>query len=183
MRSVLPGIAREAIASELGVGDAPDREKLVAAYPELLNAGACFVTLSIHGALRGCIGSLQPYRALIDDLIGNACAAAFEDPRFAPLEAEEYARMRIEVSLLSVPEPLPYADKEELKRKIRPGVDGVVLELDGRRATFLPQVWEQLSDFEHFFAHLGMKAGLGPDVLERHPHVSIYRVEKIGEAS
>ncbi len=178
---VLLAIARQAIASSFGLAPQIDRERLVAQHPELAKEQATFVTLTIGGKLRGCIGSIVPHRPLIDDLIANARAAAFDDPRFAPLSREEFDEVAIEVSLLTVPKPLEYEDVDDLRRKIEPGLDGVILQLDGRQATFLPQVWEELADFDLFFAHLCLKAGLPQNCLAYHPQIHTYRVEKFRE--
>jgi AmmeMemoRadiSam system protein A len=113
--------------------------------------------------------------------VANGEAAAFDDPRFPLLTKEEFEKIDIEVSLLTVPYPLEYDDIEDLRRKIRPGVDGVVLRLEGRQATFLPQVWEELNDFDHFFAHLCLKAGLPQNCLAYHPQIFVYQVEKFKE--
>lgn len=173
-------IARDSIQKRLS-GLSIDKEALLAAYPEMLMHKATFVTLTLHGRLRGCIGSLIAHRPLLDDLISNAQSAAFHDPRFAPLTPEEFSEIKIEVSLLSEPELVTYADKMELKSLIRTGIDGVILRLGNYQATFLPQVWEELTDFESFFAHLGMKAGIGNDPLSYHPEIYTYQVEKIKE--
>ncbi len=174
-------IARQAIASAFGLAPDVEKEELVARYPELAKEQATFVTLTIGGQLRGCIGSIIPHRRLIDDLVANARAAAFDDPRFPRLTPEEFEKVDIEVSLLTVPRELPYEDIEDLRKKIRPGVDGVILHLDGRQATFLPQVWEELNDFDLFFAHLCLKAGLPQDCLAYHPTIYTYQVEKFKE--
>ncbi|WP_353661763.1 AmmeMemoRadiSam system protein A [Hydrogenimonas sp. SS33] len=174
-------IARQSIASAFGLAPEVDKEALVARNPELAKEQATFVTLTIQGQLRGCIGSIIPHRRLIDDLVANARAAAFEDPRFSPLTKEEFEKVDIEVSLLTVPQQLPYSDVDDLRRKIRPGVDGVILQLDGRQATFLPQVWEELNDFDLFFAHLCVKAGLPQNCLAYHPVIFTYQVEKFKE--
>lgn len=179
--ALLLKIARNAIEEAFDMVSAIDRDSLVAEYPELLEKRATFVTLTINDSLRGCIGSLEPHRALIDDLISNARSAAFRDPRFMPLTKEEYLRSSVEISLLTPPKPLSYSDSDDLKSKIRPGVDGVVLQKGGNKATFLPQVWEQLPTFELFFSHLGQKAGLGSDVLQLHPDIQTYRVEHFQE--
>jgi AmmeMemoRadiSam system protein A len=181
MRELLPEIARRSIAATFGLAPEVDKEALVAQYPELAKERATFVTLTIDGRLRGCIGSIVPHRRLIDDLVANAEAAAFDDPRFPLLTKEEFEKIDIEVSLLTVPYPLEYDDIEDLRRKIRPGVDGVVLRLEGRQATFLPQVWEELNDFDHFFAHLCLKAGLPQNCLAYHPQIFVYQVEKFKE--
>lgn len=128
--------------------------------PRLLEPGAVFVTLTVNGELRGCIGSLAAHRPLALDVRENALAAAFDDPRFSPVDAAEFERLRIEISVLTPHAPLDYADAADLLRKLRPGVDGVVIERGWHRATFLPQVWEQLPDPEEFLGHLCYKAGL-----------------------
>ncbi|BDY12794.1 AmmeMemoRadiSam system protein A [Hydrogenimonas cancrithermarum] len=181
MGELLLKIARQSIAASFGLTPEVDKEALVAQFPELAKEQATFVTLTINGNLRGCIGSIIPHRRLIDDLVANAKAAAFDDPRFSPLTPEEFEKVDIEVSLLTVPHSLEYDDIDDLRRKIRPGVDGVILQLDGRQATFLPQVWEELNDFDHFFAHLCLKAGLPQNCLAYHPQIFVYQVEKFKE--
>ncbi|NPA82141.1 MAG: AmmeMemoRadiSam system protein A [Epsilonproteobacteria bacterium] len=178
-KRVLLEIARKAIEEEFTKTKLIDRDQLVKEHPWLLEKRAVFVTLNKNHNLRGCIGSIIPHRALIDDLIANAKAAAFSDPRFNPLTAEELPQIELEISLLTVPKELPYTDIEDLKRKIRPGIDGVVLQLNGYQATFLPQVWEDLKTFEEFFAHLCLKASLPIDCLKYHPKIYTYQAEKI----
>ncbi|MBN2870606.1 MAG: AmmeMemoRadiSam system protein A [Campylobacterales bacterium] len=173
-------IAREAIRSRLE-GSSLDKTPFLSASPILAENGAAFVTLTLHGRLRGCIGSLIAHRPLIDDLIANAQSAAFRDPRFPPLSPDEFEEIEVEVSLLSPPQPLSYRDSADLRTMIRPGTDGVILRHGNYQATFLPQVWEELSDFDTFFAHLGMKAGLGNNPLSYHPEVYVYQVEKFSE--
>ena len=173
-------IAREAILSAFENSQI-DTNALLRAYPDLAQPYATFVTLTLHGKLRGCIGSLIAHRPLIEDLISNATSAAFRDPRFSPLTPEEFLEIRIEVSLLTPPKRVEYASKEELKRVIHPLVDGVILRLGNQQATFLPQVWEELTDFDDFFAHLGLKAGIGHDPLSHHPEIYSYQVQKFEE--
>jgi uncharacterized protein len=180
--SVYVTIAKAAILSRFG-GDPVDKDHYLTRYPELSEPGASFVTLSIERALRGCIGSIIPHRPLIEDLISNALSAAFNDPRFPPLRAEELPRVSIEVSLLSYPESVPYQNRNDLAKKIRPFVDGVIVRSGNHQATFLPQVWEELSDFDTFFSHLGLKAGIGTDPLSHHPEIYTYQVEKYKEIS
>ncbi len=144
--------------------------------------GASFVTLTISGHLRGCIGSLIAHRKLSDDIKENARAAAFSDHRFSPLSRREYDQLCVEVSLLSKPKPLLFDSVEDLREKIAPGLDGVIYEVYGQQATFLPQVWEQLPDFDDFFQHLSLKAGLGDDPFHYTPKISTYRVEAFKEA-
>jgi uncharacterized protein len=173
-------IAREAIQSRFDQRQI-DKDNFVNLYPELTNKGASFVTLTSQGRLRGCIGSIIAHRPLIDDLISNAQSAAFHDPRFTPLTKHELGNIRIEVSLLTHPQPVPYDNRAELSKIIRPDIDGVILRLGNQQATFLPQVWEELSDFDEFFAHLGLKAGIGHDPLSFHPEIYTYQVEKFKE--
>jgi len=118
------------------------------------------VTLTLGGELRGCIGSLEAYQPLADDVTSNARSAAFRDPRFPPLTAAEFRRVHIEVSVLSAPQPMAVTSEADALAQLRPGVDGVILAAAGRRATFLPQVWEQLPEPATFLAHLKRKAGL-----------------------
>lgn len=158
-----------------------DKNALLSIYPELSIHRASFVTLTMNGHLRGCIGSIIAHQSLLDDLISNATSAAFRDPRFPPLSRSELDEVIIEVSLLTHPEPVMYRDAVELSHIIRPDVDGVILRLGNHQATFLPQVWEELSDFESFFAHLGLKAGIGNDPLSYHPDIFTYQVEKYKE--
>jgi len=134
-------IARDAIQKRLS-DSYIDKNILIAKHPEMAEKQATFVTLTLHGRLRGCIGSIIAHRALIDDLISNAESAAFRDPRFLPLTSEEFDEIKIEVSLLSDPKEIRYRDTHELFQIIRPNIDGVILRYDKYQATFLPQVWE-----------------------------------------
>ena len=164
---VLLRLARTAIASR---GSAV---RLRADDPDWLDApAATFVTITQDGGLRGCIGSIEPIRTLRDDIVHNACGAAFHDSRFSPLRSQDVPRVRIEVSLLSATSPLPATSREVLIEHLRPHVDGLILNWFGHRATFLPQVWEQLPEPGEFIEHLLHKAGLpisfwSPDVCAR----------------
>lgn len=180
--SIYLHIAKSAIEEHFGLTKIK-RDAFINSYPELAQEKACFVTLTINHQLRGCIGSIIPHRPLIDDLIYNAVSAAFKDPRFPPLTQEEFSHTSIEVSLLSIPQSVEYQDRNDLKNTIRPFIDGVILRLGNQQATFLPQVWEELSDFDLFFAHLGLKAGIGSDPLSYHPQIYTYQVEKFKENS
>jgi AmmeMemoRadiSam system protein B/AmmeMemoRadiSam system protein A len=144
----------------------------------LRQAGATFVTLKKNGQLRGCIGSLQAARARADDVAQNALGAAFRDPRFPALAAEEWPQCRLEISLLSAPKPLRFADEDDLVAQIRPGVDGLILEAQGRRGTFLPQVWDSIPDTRAFLNELLRKAGLPPDTRLARCKLLRYRVVK-----
>ena len=171
----LIAIARSAIESQL-FGSASTLDA-----PWLRPAGATFVTLTRDGGLRGCIGSLEAQRPLGTDVAQNAVAAAFRDPRFAPLSAAEWPGVRVEVSLLSAPKPLRFADEADLLAQLRPGEDGVILEYGGRRATYLPQVWETIPDKQVFMRELARKAGVADDVRLGRCKVSRYRVTKWAE--
>ena len=180
-RAYLLNLAREAIAHAARREDPPliDMESVPAA---LRRERASFVTLNKRGRLRGCIGSLEARRALALDVQQNAVGAAIRDPRFPPVQPEEIEDLTIEISVLSLPEPLDYEGVEDLCDKLRPGVDGVVIERGWHRATFLPQVWEKLTDARQFLQRLCLKAGLTPDAYASGDlDVSTYQVEKFGE--
>lgn len=132
------------------------------APPALREPGACFVTLHRFGELRGCIGTLEPHRPLLEDAAENAFAAAFRDPRFPPLVDSEWEGLDLEVSVLTPAEPLEVASEEELLAALRPGTDGLILQEYPHRATFLPAVWLSLPDRRQFLDHLWLKAGLNP---------------------
>jgi len=150
--------------------------------PCLRETGASFVTLTVRGDLRGCIGALEPHQPLAMDVREHAVAAALEDPRFPPVQPEELAQIDIEVSRLTVPERLEYTDADDLLAKLNPNVDGVILRDGWRRATFLPQVWEKIPDKAEFLAELCYKMGAAPNTW-RHKHleVFIYHVEEFHE--
>jgi MEMO1 family protein len=169
----LLSIARDSIESNLA-----GRSRTIPAAPWLGQAGASFVTLTKDGALRGCIGSLEPRRALGEDVALNALGAAFHDPRFPVMTATEWPQCRVEVSLLSSPKPLRFADQADLLAQIRAGEDGLILEADGKRATFLPQVWEDIGDKRQFIDHLLKKADLPADTRLTRCKLFRYRVAK-----
>jgi AmmeMemoRadiSam system protein A len=128
--------------------------------PALDADGACFVTLTSDGELRGCIGSLEAHRSLVLDVCENAFSAAFRDPRFPPVTADELPLLHIEISVLGSLEEMHFRDEADLLRQIVPGRDGLVLEYGRHRGTFLPLVWEQLPDKQGFWHQLKRKAGL-----------------------
>jgi AmmeMemoRadiSam system protein A len=175
--SALLQIARNAIARQLGLPCGQDPR-----LDALERPGATFVTLTRHGELRGCIGTLEAHRPLGEDVRENAVAAAFRDPRFAPLRAEEFDAVRVEVSLLTEPEFMQFAGEDDALAKLRPGRDGVIFFYNCQRATFLPQVWESLPQPRQFMAQLKRKAGLPADFW--HPNVMLarYQVTKWKEA-
>ena len=129
-----------------------------------LQQGACFVTLHKFGDLRGCIGSTEAYRPLIDDVVNNAFASAFRDHRFASVQEQELADLDIEISILTPKQLMPVKTEAELLANIRPGIDGLLINNARYRATFLPQVWKQLPEPERFLAHLKQKAGMPADL-------------------
>ncbi|MBK8162456.1 MAG: AmmeMemoRadiSam system protein A [Gammaproteobacteria bacterium] len=158
----LLSIAAAAIAHGLAHGE-PPALRLAEYPPELRRPGASFVTLTCGDELRGCIGTLEPFRALAHDLVMNAYAAAFLDPRFPPLAGAEAALLTVEVAVLNPLEVLVCGSETELIGRLRPHTDGVVLEEGTRhRATFLPKVWEALPEPEDFLRELRRKAGLAP---------------------
>ncbi|MBU1213759.1 MAG: AmmeMemoRadiSam system protein A [Gammaproteobacteria bacterium] len=169
-------LARAAIASELGF-DSHDLPR----SDWLEQERATFVTLNLHGRLRGCIGSLEAHRPLIDDVRHNAVAAAFRDPRFPPLNREEFAEVTIEVSLLSPAEPIRFDSESDALSQLRPGQDGVILEYGRSRATYLPQVWAQLPEPRDFIGNLKEKAGLPADFWSDDIRLSRYSVRKYSE--
>ena len=150
--------------------------------PRLKAEGASFITLTINGNLRGCIGALEPYQPLLQDVREHAVAAALEDPRFPPVTPRELKQIEIEISRLTVPEKLAYSGGEDLLSKLRPQVDGVILRDGYRRATFLPQVWEKIPDKAEFLDNLCEKMGATADTW-RHKalEVLIYQVEEFHE--
>lgn len=194
--SALCQIARSAIAQRIGVVNPHFDTPVKVIRPDPVSAEhlgyqnsaswlnthrATFVTLTQHGALRGCIGSLTAYQPLRDDVAANAVGAAIRDPRFSPLPPAELADTRIEVSVLSEPEPLPFVDRADLLSRLRPGVDGLVLEFGNHRGTFLPQVWDSLPDPRDFLAQLVLKAGLPAGWWDNNTTISRYGVTAFEE--
>ncbi len=146
--------------------------------PLLQADGASFVTLTINGQLRGCIGALESYQPLAEDVREHALAAALNDYRFPQVQADELDQIEIEISRLTTPTPLDYKDANDLLEKLRPNIDGVILKDGHRRATFLPQVWEQLPNAEDFLNHLCQKMGVSGDLWKhKKMDVLIYQVE------
>ncbi len=177
LRQQLLHVAREAILRPLTVE--PDYHIDLALFPAALTQErAAFVTLTIDGNLRGCIGSLVAHRPLVVDVAENAQSAAFRDPRFRKLNLEEYPHIEVHISVLSAPQPLAVDSRQALIRVLRPGIDGLILEEDGHRATYLPSVWEQLPDTEQFVAELRRKAGLTPDGWSPSTRVFTYQTQE-----
>lgn len=182
-QNILLRLAREAM--ERGVNG----EKLspldeAALPPRLREKGSSFITLTVRGELRGCIGALEPYQSLAEDVREHAMAAALKDPRFPAVRKEELNEIQIEVSRLTRPIPLEYIDANDLLSKLRPHVDGVILRdnVTGRRGTFLPQVWEKISDPAEFLNNLCYKMGISENVWRSRPlEVLTYEVEEFHE--
>ncbi len=172
-------LARRTLASVVTNGALPQTEKV---SPKLAEPKACFVTLTKDGLLRGCIGHILPQEALYEAIMHNTRSAALRDPRFPPVTATELDAIKIEISVLTEPQRLPFASPEDLLGKLRPYEDGVLLQVGGRVATFLPQVWAQVPDKKEFLDHLSQKAGCpasawrGKDTI-----VSTYHVESFEE--
>jgi len=180
-KQTLLRLARQAL--EAGVRGVPLPTLDPAALTPILQAeGASFVTLTVNGALRGCIGALEPYQSLAEDVREHAVAAALEDYRFPNVQEGELARIKIEVSRLTIPAPLEYKDPDDLLTKLHTGADGVILRDGFRRATFLPQVWEKIPDKADFLSNLCYKMGAAPDTWRRkHLKVLTYQVEEFHE--
>jgi hypothetical protein len=177
---ILIPLAWAAIRSELGGDPSFPGNK-----PAWLGApGASFVTLRKGRALRGCIGSLEATLPLGEDVHANAIAAAFRDPRFPPLHVKEIDQVVLEVSVLSAPVRLKVASLEDAYAALRQGVDGVILEVGTiRRATFLPQVWDELPDPADFLRHLWLKAGVEAGVWHEGTRLHTYTVMAWHEGS
>jgi MEMO1 family protein len=151
--------------------------------PKLSQTRACFVTLTENGTLRGCIGHILPQESLYQAVMHNARNAATRDPRFRPVQPEEVDRIKIEISVLTEPDPLPFTSPEDLLNKLRPYEDGVMLRIGPRGATFLPQVWAQIPDKVEFLSQLSRKAGCEPSAWRGNDtSVSIYHVEAFEES-
>ncbi|MCF8142421.1 MAG: AmmeMemoRadiSam system protein A [Deltaproteobacteria bacterium] len=173
--------ARKTIQQAL-MGDREQTADDVRLDPIFNQRRGTFVTLTIGGNLRGCIGHIIPQESLIDGIRINAINAAFKDPRFRPLDQEEWKRIRIEISILTDPKPLSYSDADDLLRKLRSGIDGVILKKGYHQSTFLPQVWDQLPQKEEFLNHLCLKAGLDGDEWKKGTlEVSTYQAQAFEE--
>jgi AmmeMemoRadiSam system protein A len=181
-KNILLELARQALEKAVR-GEKPPRIDRNAMTPRLLANGATFVTLTVGGDLRGCIGTIEPYQPLAEDVCEHAVAAGLMDHRFLPVTPDELASIHIEISRLTEPVPLAYDRPEDLPARLRPGVDGVVLIMDDfRRATFLPQVWEKIPDAGEFLSHLCAKMGADPGLWRRRKlGVLTYEVEEFHE--
>lgn len=175
-------LAREAIERGVRGQELPPLDESFLP-PSLREEGSSFITLTLHGQLRGCIGSLEPHQSLAQDVREHAVAAALRDPRFPPVREEELSGIQIEVSRLTRPILIEYKDADDLLARLSPHLDGVVVRNGPyRRATFLPQVWEKIPDPAEFLSNLCYKMGADPDMWRtKHPDVLIYRVEEFHE--
>ena len=160
LKKYLLDLARESMVKAVKGMKPPAVEKVPAA---LKDSSGCFVTLTINGNLRGCIGYIEPVKPLYQAVIDNARNAALSDPRFSPVKQDELGRIAVEVSVLTKPVPLEYSGPDDLLSKLRPGVHGVILQKGPFQSTFLPQVWEQLPDKVMFLEHLALKGGMQRD--------------------
>ena len=183
-QKILLRLARESVEHAVKGEELPSLD--LSTLPlRLREEGSSFVTLISGGNLRGCVGSLESYASLAEDVREHAAGAALKDPRFPPVSEDELTGLEIEVSRLTRPVPLAYRDADDLLSKLRPHVDGVILRADShRRATFLPQVWEKIPDPAEFLNNLCYKMGLNPDLWRRkHLEVLTYQVEEFHERS
>jgi AmmeMemoRadiSam system protein A len=180
-RQTLLEVARRSIEHGLAHGQP------LPVYPseyhrDLKAVRASFITLNLHDELRGCIGHLEAVQPLVVDVAENAFAAAFRDPRFAPLSAAEWPAVKVHISVLSEPEAMQFKDEQDLLAQIRPGEDGLILVDGPNRGTFLPSVWDSLPEPGDFLTHLKLKAGLPANHWSNRIEVSRYRTESFGDA-
>jgi uncharacterized protein len=178
-RNFMLDLARKALVWAVANGQPPEAGKV---SPTLAEEKACFVTLTRDGSLRGCLGQVRPQQPLYQAIINNTQGAALRDPRFPPVQPHEVQHLRIEISILSEPEPVPFASPDDLLGKLRAHEHGVLLEVGPRMATFLPQVWRTIPDRVEFLQHLSQKAGCAPDAWrEQGAAVSVYHVDSCEE--
>ena len=181
---ILVRLARMTIAARLQLPDAADKNLINShlADPVYQEKRGTFVTLKIENQLRGCMGCLTPSETILEGIQRNAINAAFSDPRFPALTPVELDQAEIDISILSNPLELEYRDANDLVRKLRPGIDGVIINKGLARATFLPQVWDQLPETEDFLSQLCRKAGLSADEWQKGGlGVAIYQVQYFHE--
>lgn len=172
---------RRVIRAGLDQPERLDRKQIPEYSPVFDQKGACFVTLEINSALRGCIGTIQARERLMDDLLANSWNAAFGDPRFRPLSRSEFENIRVSVSLLETPRALTFRSEQEMLDQIVPFEHGVIISDRSRRAVYLPSVWKQLPDKESFMKNLKLKAGLSHDHFSNMFQASVFRVAYIEE--
>jgi uncharacterized protein len=183
-QKILLRLARESIERAVKGEELPSMD-LTSLPSRLREEGSSFVTLTSRGKLRGCIGTLDAYQSLAEDVQEHAVGAALKDPRFPEVTEDELSGLQIEVSRLTRPIPLEYKDASDLLSKLCPHVDGVILRADSHhRATFLPQVWETIPNPAEFLDNLCYKMGVEPDLWRRkHFDVLTYQVEEFHEGA
>lgn len=179
-RHTLLSLARESIRVSL-LFDKDLSIDSSAFSPALQQWAASFVTLKIKGRLRGCIGTLEAHRPLVNDVVHNAAASALEDPRFPALTLDEEARTTIDISVLTTPEPVLFTSEDELLAQLTANEDGLIIESGFQRATFLPSVWENLPDKRQFLDQLKLKAGIQLDISADKLKAWRYQADCFGE--
>ena len=182
MKKILIELVREILREAFDKKISINLDDVLKQYPKLKEEKATFITLTLNGDLRGCIGSINAYQPLYQDIISNSLSAAFNDSRFEPLTYKEFKHIKIEVSILSKPEKVKYNDKKDLKEKIVPFVDGIILKKGNYSSTYLPSVWNQIPEFEDFFFSLAQKGNSKDLLLENHPKIYKYQVKKYEES-
>ncbi len=179
-RNFLLVLARTTIEARLRSQNSIDKPEEISSA--LQEKRGCFVTLHKRGVLRGCIGTIEPQKPLLEGVEENAINAAFDDPRFSQMTEDELEDIEIEVSVLTMPRVLEYTDADDLKAKLRPGIHGVILSRGWQRSTFLPQVWDQLPNVEDFLGHLCNKAGMERRCwTDNNTEVRVYEAEYFSE--
>jgi len=178
----MAALAWAALEQAVQGGDSANMAVIMDEYPWMAAPAATFVTLEKGGALRGCIGNLEPSKPLAQSLADNAASAALRDPRFAPVSWQELAELTMEISILSPMQPLLVASWQALHNALQPGRDGLLVRMGGRGATFLPAVWDDLPDRTAFLDHLWRKAGLTPRHWQADARVWTYRADKFAAA-
>ena len=170
-RQLLLRLAHDSIQSAL-----EDRDlDLTPPSPHLAEARGAFTTLHLHTKLRGCIGYILPTDSLYKTVADTACAAAFDDPRFDPVTVAEAPRLKVEISVLSLLQPLEIDE-------IVVGKHGLIVAQGNRRGLLLPQVaveWEW--DRETFLSQTCLKAGLPADAWQRGAELQGFTAEVFGE--
>jgi len=179
-RQTLLALARESIQFGLTHGKPLSIEKQNYASP-LQAIRACFVTLHQHGQLRGCIGNIEAHQPLVNDVVNNAFNAAFRDPRFPPLQDDEFEQLHIHIEILTPPQPMQFSSEQDLLTQLQPGKDGLIISDGVHRGTFLPSVWESLPDPEQFLLHLKNKAGVPADYWSDSIIIQRYHTESFEE--
>lgn len=177
-KSLLLQIARNSIIEVFEAANIIDKQELFANHPLLKHAYASFVTIYLGNELRGSHGSITPKSTLLEDIIHNAKAAAFEDKSFSPLKTSEFLQCSIELSLLSEPREISYTDMDELREKVQAGTDGLILISGGKEVSFLPHLWSQIGTFDECISHLLQKAGLSIADMKQRPKIYSFQVEK-----